>query len=387
MKGHVRQRGKDSWAIVIDGRDSSGKRKRLWHSFKGTKREAQIECARLVSAKTGGTYVEPTKLTLAAWLTQWLATVRQEVSPKTHERYDELVRNYLIPALGPTLLSKLSPIQIQVAFNDWAVGGRRDGKPGGLAPRTRHHLHRLLKTALTRAVDDQVLARNPLRAKAPKAERPPMTILTPEQATALLDGLHHTRVYWPVLLALATGMRRGEILALRWQSLDFERGIVRVTESLEETRPTKGKATLRFKSTKSGKVRMVTLPAFAVEELRWHKREQAEQLLTLGVRQAGETLVCPREDGHPMVPESLTHEFTRLVARVPGLPRVTFQGLRHTHASHLLKAKEHPKVVQERLGHSTIAITMDLYSHVMDGMETGAAAKIDEAFAAARRKG
>jgi integrase len=317
MKGHIRQRGKDSWAIVIDApRDPAGKRKRRWHSVKGTKRQAQAECARLVSALKGGSYVEPTKFTLAAWLRQWLATVRQEVSPKTHERYGELVNGYLIPALGPTLLSKLTPIAIQSAFNGWAIGGRRDGKPGGLAPRTRHHLHRLLKTALMRAVDDQVLARNPLRAKAPKVERPPMTILTPEQATALLDGLRHTRVYWPTLLALATGMRRGEILALRWRGVDFERGTILVTESLEETRPTRGKATLRFKSTKSGKARVVTLPAFAVEELRQHKREQAEVLLSLGVRQSGETMVCPREDGEPMVPETLTHEFARLVVRI-----------------------------------------------------------------------
>jgi integrase len=219
-------------------------------------------------------------------------------------------------------------------FNDGALGGRRGGKPGGLAPRTRHHLRALLKAALNRAVEDQVLVRNPLahgrRKRVVKTESVPMTVLTPEQSMGLLEGLKHTRVNWPALLAPATGMRWGEILALRWDGVDFENQLVRVTESLEETRPTKGKATL------------------------------------------------------PMVSESLTHEFARLVGRIKCLPRVTFQGLRHTHAAHLLKAKEHPKVVHERLGHSTIAITMDLYSHLMDGMETGAAAKIDEAFAAAR---
>jgi integrase len=123
---------------------------------------------------------------------------------------------------------------------------------------------------------------------------------------------------------------------------------------------------------------------FAVEELRRHKREQAEQLRAMGIRQSGRTLVCPREDGEPMVPESLTHEFTRRVGRINGFPRVTFHGLRHANASLLLKAGAHPKVVQERLGHSTIAITMDLYSHLVDGMETTAAAKIDAVFAAAK---
>jgi integrase len=387
VRGHLKERSPGHWAIVLDTRDpATGKRKVKWVSFRGTKRQAETERARLVSELKGGTYIEPTKLTLAAWLTQWLATVRQEVSPKTYERYGQLVNGYLIPALGPLLLSKLTPAAIQAAFNDWAIDGRKDRKPGGLAPRTRHHLHRLLKTALTRAVETEVLVRNPLKVKAPKVERPPMTVLTPEQATALLDGLKHTRVYWPTLLALATGMRRGEILALRWRGIDFERAVVRVIESLEETHPTPGKTVLRFKSTKSGRVRMVTLPLFALDELRRHKREQAEQLLALGVRQSSETLVCPREDGEPLVPESLTHEFTRLVARIKELPRVTFQGLRHTHASHLLKAMEHPKVVQERLGHSTIAITLDVYSHLMEGMETAAAAKIDAVFTAARAK-
>ena len=176
-----------------------------------------------------------------------------------------------------------------------------------------------------------MIAQSPMRAKAPKVPRSRMTVLTPEQALTLLDGLRHTRVYWPTLLALATGTRRGEILALRWHGVDFDHRLVRVTESLEETRPTKGSATLRFKSTKSSKARVVTLPGFALDELRRHKREQAEQLLALGVRQSGETLVCPREDGAPMVPESLTHEFTRLAARIAGLPRVTFHSLRHMH--------------------------------------------------------
>jgi integrase len=232
MKGHIRQRSPGSWAIVLDAKDpATGKRRRRWHSFKGTKRQAQDECARLVSALKGGTYIEPTKLTVAAWLTQWLATVRQEVSPKTHERYSEFIIGYLIPALGPTPLSKLSAIQIQSAFNDWAIGGRRDGKPGGLSPRTRHHLHRLLKSGLARAVDDQVLSRNPLEARPgrgkglPKVERPPMVVLTPELAITLLDGLRHTRIYWPTLLALATGMRRGEILALRWEGSTSTRGL------------------------------------------------------------------------------------------------------------------------------------------------------------------
>jgi integrase len=348
-----------------------------WATFtvRGTLKDARAELRkRLDRPATAG------KVTVGQWLGLWLETVRQEVSPKTHERYAELVENFLVPKLGGVPLAKLGPLQIQPVYNGWAIGGRLDGKPGGLSPRTRHHLHRILKSALNRAVADQLLLQNPLdrRRWLPKVERRPMAILTPEQSTELLKAIEHTRIYWPTLLALTTGMRRGEILALRWKNLDLRGGVVRVVESLEETRPEKGRATLRFKPPESGHPRSITLPGFAVEELRRLKVKQREELLALGLRQSGETLVCGRADGAPMVPESLTHEFARLVGSMG--QRVTFHGLRHSHASHLLRTGAHPKIVQERLGHSTIAITMDLYSHLMDGMEAGAASQIDELF-------
>jgi integrase len=170
-------------------------------------------------------------------------------------------------------------------------------------------------------------------------------------------------------------MRRGEILALRWKNVGDNSGVVRVLESLEQT-----KSGLRFKPPKSGRARSIRLPAFAIEELRRLKHEQAEDLLALGVRQSGDTLVCPRADGAPMQPRSLTHEFTVLMAKMEDLPRVRFHDLRHSHATQLLLAGVHPKVAQERLGHSTISTTMDLYSHVTETMQEDAAARIDAAF-------
>jgi integrase len=225
-----------------------------------------------------------------------------------------------------------------------------------------------------------LLVRNPcdaFRKRLPKVERHEMAVLTPERALHLLDAIRHTRVYWPVLLALTTGMRRGEVLALRWRAVDLEGGIVRVVESLEQT-----KAGLRFKAPKSDKARAVTLPGFAIDELRRLRREQAEELLSLGVRQDGATLLCSRGDGQPMQPRSLTHEFTRLVGRIEGLPRIRFHDLRHSHATQLLLAGVHPKVAQERLGHSTIAITLDLYSHVSATMQQDAAERLDGLFRA-----
>ncbi len=205
-----------------------------------------------------------------------------------------------------------------------------------------------------------------------------MTTLTVEQSTRLLSAIKHTRPYWPVLLGLTTGMRRGEILALRWRNVDLEHGAVRVVESVEQT-----KAGLRFKAPKTESARGITLPSFAVHELRRLKRQQAEELLALGIRQSGETLVCARADGQPHQPRSLTHEFTSLIGRMIDIPRVRFHDLRHSHATQLLSAGVHPKIAQERLGHSTITTTMDLYSHVTKTMQEDVADQLDRAFSRA----
>ena len=224
---------------------------------------------------------------------------------------------------------------------------------------------------------NSLLARNPADAlkRLPKVEPKPIAVLTVEQSAQLLKAISHTTVYWPVLIALTTGMRRGEIIALRWKSIDLAKGVVRVVESLEQTRA----GGLRFKSTKTEKARAVRLPKFAVDELRRRKREQAEALLVLGIRQSGETLVCARQDGEPKKPDSLTNEFVHLV-RKAGVPRVRFHDLRHSHATQLLSSGVHPKIVQERLGHSSITMTLDLYSHVSETMQEDAAARLDQAY-------
>ena len=177
-------------------------------------------------------------------------------------------------------------------------------------------------------------------------------------------------------------MRWGEVLALCWRNVDLDRGSLRVVESLEQTN-----IGLRAKAPKGEKARAITLPAFAVDELRRLRREQAEALLKLGVRQEPNTLLCARADGEPMQPRSLTHEFTRLIGRVKDTPRARFHDLRHSHATALRTVGKHPKVAQERLGHSTIAITLDLYSHVTAPMQEDAATRIDAAFRSAIKGG
>jgi integrase len=381
--GHIRQRSTGSFEIRYSlGTDpATGKRRIATITVSGNRRAAEKELRRLLRTLDTGEHVEPTRMTLREWLISWLAAVHEEVSPKTHERYSEIVENFLVPELGALPITKLSAVHIQAAYTKWATEGRRDGKKGGLSPRTRRHIHRIFNCALARAVEQQVLARNPgdaFKKRLPKVERQEMVTLSPEQSVRLLEAIKHTRFYWPVLLALSTGMRRGETLALRWKNVDLERGMLRVVESLEQT-----KSGIRFKTPKTDRARVVTLPAFANEALRRHKREQAEELLFLGVRQTGENLVCGRGDGLPLQPQTLTHNFARLVGRLRDLPRVRFHDLRHSHATQLLLDGVHPKIAQERLGHASITTTLDLYSHVTDTMQNDAAARLDAAFQSA----
>ena len=384
--GHIRQRSPGSWELRynLGANPATGKRRLVTTTVKGNRRAAEKELRRLLHALDTGEHVDPTRLSVRQWLEQWVETIRAEVAPKTHERYGEIVRNFLIPAFGNFTLTKLAPVHIQQEYNRWAVGGRLDGKPGGLSPRTRRHIHRILRTALSRALEQQVIARNPadvFKKRLPKVELRPLAILNAEQSARLLEAIAHSRVYWPVLLALSTGMRRGEVLAVRWKNVDLERGTLRVMESLEQT-----KTAIRFKAPKSGRHRAITLPAYAVEELRRLKRQQAEALLALGVRQTGDTLLCCRADGEPHRPLSLTYEFARFMGRMRDLPRVRFHDLRHSHATQLLSAGVHPKIASERLGHASVGITLDLYSHVTETMQNEAAVKLDSAMQVAKSR-
>ena len=204
-----------------------------------------------------------------------------------------------------------------------------------------------------------------------------MATLSPDQVHQVLDATRGTPYYWPILLALATGARRGEICALRWRNVELDRGLIRVVESVKRIRG----GTIRG-STKGGHARTVTLPRSTIDELREWRREQAEQLLRLGVRQSGDIVVCTQPDGKPIGVNILTNAFARIAKRL-GLA-VHFHSLRHTHATALLMAGVHPKVAQERLGHASIAITLDVYSHVTERLHDDAAAKIDDVFRGTR---
>jgi integrase len=214
--GHIRERSPGSWELRYSlGTDpATGKRRIATATVRGKRRDAEKELRRTLDT---GEHVDPTRMTVRQWLTTWLATVREEISPKSQERYAEVVHNFLIPAIGNIALSRIGPNNLQEAYNRWSTGGRRDGKAGGLSPLTRRYIHSVVRSALGRAVEQQLLSRNPADAfkkRLPRAERREMTTLNAEQSAQLFAATKHTPIYWPVLLALSTGMRRGEILAL-----------------------------------------------------------------------------------------------------------------------------------------------------------------------------
>lgn len=373
MKGHIRERSPGKWAIVLDVPDpETGKRRRKWHSFHGTKRQAQVECARLVSELNGGVYIEPDKTTVSEFLKRWLVHVKPTVSNKTHERYTELCELNIKPLLGDVILNKLKTERIDNALSTALVSGRVDGK-GGLSPTTVRHIRRVLVMALGQAVTWELLPRNPATtSKAPKQVKKPMKAFDANQTAMLLRAVEGKRLHMPVLLAVMCGMRRGEIAALRWKHVDFEGSRIFVIESAEQT----NKET-RYKEPKSGKGRVVDLPASVTKALQTHRAKQAENLLLLGIRLNDDNFIVADHEGKPLQPRSLTDAWQDLIKSNPELPRIRFHDLRHTHATQLIAAGVHPKIASERLGHSTIGITLDLYSHVMPGMQANAAAQID----------
>lgn len=383
MKGHIRERSPGKWAIVLDLRNpETGARRRKWHSFAGTRRQAQVECARLIAELKGGVYIEPDRTTVSVFLDRWLDHVKPSVSRKTYERYSEFCKKSLAPLLGDVVLSKLKTERIDSAWSKALLTGRQDGK-GGLSATTVRHMRRVLVMALNQAVTWELLSKNPaLASKPPKINSKPMQAYDAEHTAKLLRAVEGTRMHIPVLLAVMCGLRRGEIAALRWKHAELGDNLrcLSIVQSAEQT--AEG---VFLKETKTGKGRVVDLPQSVVTALKAHRAQQGEQMLAMGIRLNDETFIVADEAGTPLKPRMLTDGWLRLRKGLD-LPKIRFHDLRHTHATQLLTAGVHPKIASERLGHSTIGITLDLYSHVMPGMQANAAAQIDAMISQAAKK-
>jgi integrase len=391
VTGHIRRRGKNSWELKFDiGREErTGKRQIRYHSFKGTKREAEIELARLITSAAKGDYIDPSKETVAEFLDRWDRDwIEHNVSPKTGERYRQLIKNQIKPHIGGLRLQKLRPVHLAELYAKLLREGRTRGgseKPTasvGLNARTVGHVHRLVHRALGIAVQWGVVHRNISDATDP----PPVTsteikILSEGQIGQVLAHIRGRTLSPIVSVDLATGLRRGELVGLRWKDIDFEAGKLRVEQSVEQTK----KAGLRIKppKTKHGR-RTLALPASIVAELRAHRTAQQRRRLALGLGKVpDDSMVFARWDGSIRSPHWLTQKFG-LVAEELGLKGITFHCIRHTHASALIASGMDILTISRRLGHGSPAVTLAVYGHLFTNTDDRAAQVLEGVLSRAR---
>ena len=377
MRGTILKRG-TTYSIVFDlPHDSSEERRRKWVGGFKTKKAAEKALALQISEIDKGLFVEITTYTVSEYLTHWFSNHKNDLSPSTRRRYAGIIEDKIIPALGNIKLKNLKPLHIQDFINSEQVNGRKDNKktiPASLSAATVAYEFRVLHNALQQAVDLEIINRNPADSvKRPRIVNNEVKILLEADVKRLLEATRELYVYVPIFLAIFSGMRLGEILGLRWQDVDLEIGIIRVNQSNCQFKV--GHPEFKEPKTK-GSRRNIDVGISVINLLKQHKLEQEKWHAAADDAWQGFDLVCSNRDGSPINPPNLSSYFGNISKRLK--LGVTFHGLRHTHASLLLKAGVSPKVVSERLGHSSIAITMDVYSHVMPGMQREAANKIDE---------
>ena len=378
MRGHIIKRYKDSYTIVLNlGRDpSTGKRKQQWLSVKGTKKEAERKLSDILHQLDTGTFMKPGKTTVADFLERWLKDYQPNLSPRGFERYGSIIRGHLLPGLGSIPLTQLRPEHLQRYY----TGKLDDGLSAGSV---RYH-HAVLHVALKTALKWGLLPRNPADAVTPgKVHTREMQTWDESDVPRFLElqAVRDTPYYELFYLALFTGMRRSELLALRWCDMDLLLCQVYVNRGLHQLKD----GSYIFTEPKSAKSRRtIALPPSAAVVLREYKGKQEVTKAMLGVSLRDDDLVFSGLDGMPLRPNTVTRAWKTLAARA-GLKAIRLHDARHTHASIMLKQGIHPKIVQERLGHSSIQITLDTYSHVAPGLQEAAAARFDEGLAPRQR--
>jgi integrase len=321
--------------------------------------------------------MKPSKTTVAEYLERWLKEYAYpNLAPRTAEGYGSIIRQHLIPHLGNIALTLLKPEHLQKYYADRLTNGRCDGK-GGLSAQTVRHHHTALHKALQTAVEWSLLQRNVAGAVSPpRVERPDMQIWDEDEITRFLEAAKSTPYYALFYTALYTGMRRSELLAVRWQDVNLILGNAYVSRSMHQLRD----KSYIFRSTKTAKgKRTVALTPSTIKVLSEHRNKQALERSMLGLTLANSDLIFSQIDGNPLRPNTITSTWISLTYRA-GVKRIRLHDARHSHASLMLKQGIHPKVVQERLGHSTIAVTLDTYSHVSPGIQEAAAKRFDDAF-------
>jgi len=376
MRGYIRKKGERSWQITLDtGTGLDGKRRRYFETVHSTRKsDAQKKLNELLVNLEKGIYAPPGRLTLAEHLHNWLeGYVKTDCQLCTQDGYQNIVEHHLIPALGQVQLKHLHPQAIQSYY------GKAVEK---LSARTVHKHHRLLSQALKYAVRQGYLGRNPCELVDPPSWKgKPMRTLTPGEVEVLFDTAKDSHFYPLYYSAVSTGLRQGELLGLRWRDVDLDFLSISVSQVLYKRH---GICQFKEPKTAHSRRRVAMTPKLALF-LREYRAEREQLYRELGQELTLDCLVFAYPDGRPLDPSVLSHEFARL-AKQAGLGGVRFHDLRHTFASLMLLRGAKPKVISEALGHSSVAFTMDVYSHIIEGMQEDAMALLDEVLPAGVNK-
>lgn len=351
-----------------------GTGKQIQRSISGkTQKEVAQKLKQISLEVDNGTYQEPSKMTVGEWLDIWLETYLGGVRPYTVLNYTQHVNNHIKPALGNVKLEKLNTHTIQKFYND--LGTAHDDKPG-LSPKTIKCIHGVFHKALQQAIAIGYLHSNPTAAcELPKVIRKEIKPLDNEAIRAFMNAIHGHRFEVIYLVTLFTGLRRGEVCGLTWDCIDLERGTILIKQQLQQIPGQSGE--FRLVPTKNGKGRTITAAAFVVDALKRHKVKQTEARLKAGPLWKEEGFVFTDEVGHRLSPNTVYHNYKRLVASI-GLPKARLHDLRHSYAVASLRAGDDIKTVQGNLGHHTAAFTLDVYGHVTEEMKQASAERMEK---------
>ncbi len=364
-----------TWQIVVEaGYDEQGNRKQIFKSVKGTKKEAEKIMAKIIQDINGNRYVSDNKLTVAQFLRDWIKVhVEPQLSPTSVDGYKVNIEKHIIPMIGTIVLQQLKHTDIHGMYQKLLSDGRLDGK-GGLSPRTIKYIHRNLSTALGYAVKMRLINDNPVKfVVSPKVKAYRSEIYDEAEIVTMLDKARGTDMEIPLAIAVTLGLRRGELLALRWQDVNFEGLNVTIRNNLVKT--SQGSIFKDLKTESS--YRSIDIPLGLLKLLKEHKSRQEIAKQTLGGCYKDDGLICCNQDGALIPPCYFTRKFIKFLKK-HGLKIIRLHDLRHTNATLMLKYGIPAKIASKRLGHSSVGITLDLYSHVVGDMQREVADKIDE---------
>jgi integrase len=387
VRGYVVKKNK-AWYIILEmDREQGGRvlkwvspRKQLGLKKAATKKQAEELMVKLLSDLQRGTYVAPNDMTFGELLDRWMEVHgKQNLAKTTYAIYASHISKHIKPELGSIQVAKLKAFHLQQFYSKKLEGGRADKKDGGLSPKSVAGIHKVISSALKVAVTWELVAKNVAESiSPPRVPETPQETWTADHAQAFLISIEGHRLRPLYVLAIATGMRRGEILGLRWQDIDWGKSTIQIVQSMVAT---PDGPIITDTKTSSGR-RSVVISGGLLALLKEHREKCLEESAVLGTTNGdaphGSQLVFTSERGTPLNPRNLLRHLYSACERA-GVPKIPFHALRHTHASIMLKQGVHPKVVSERLGHSRVGVTLDIYSHVLPGLQAEAASLVEQA--------